>query len=180
MTCTPSHLSQGERLVRTTFLYKLFRPEFVKQYPIPLSSDAFSNFARHDPKRKEHEQEIIEATVHKHHKHIPSAKRVLIAKRVLKDETIPTCARIIEQNYSLSALTQDLTLLTEIVHRSGMRKVMVLGAELLPGIGVNIRYLGLLRKSCTSAELQSLILMEMVARYGLKTLLCTCMYPNQI
>lgn len=53
----------GEPDVRNTFLYKLFRPEFLKSYPIPLSSDAFANFSRRDPDRKKHEREVIDATV---------------------------------------------------------------------------------------------------------------------
>lgn len=42
-------------------LYRIFRPEFIKNYPIPLCSDTFSGFvANHNP--KDHIQEIKEAT----------------------------------------------------------------------------------------------------------------------
>ena len=52
----------AEADVRKTFLYKVFRPELVKRFHKPLCSDAFSPFARSDPKRKEHEEEVMEAT----------------------------------------------------------------------------------------------------------------------
>jgi hypothetical protein len=42
------------------FLYNQLRPEFVKRYSKPLSSDAFSGFGKHDA--KEHNFEIVEAT----------------------------------------------------------------------------------------------------------------------
>lgn len=64
------------------------------------------------------------------------------------EDTIPKCAQFLANQTKLSALSNDLALLTEIVHRRG----------------VNIRYLGLLRKSCPSPPHQALILMEMVAR----------------
>ncbi|KAL6050938.1 Clu domain-containing protein [Balamuthia mandrillaris] len=44
-------------------LYRLLRPEFVANYPLPLSSDAFSGFgASHEKERKENEQEVSDAT----------------------------------------------------------------------------------------------------------------------
>ena len=49
------------RSVEQSFLYKLFRPEFVKNYPKPLSSDAFSPFG--DPDNKTlHNDEVIGMT----------------------------------------------------------------------------------------------------------------------
>jgi hypothetical protein len=45
--------------VKGSFLYRLLRPEFVKEYPVPLSSDAFSSWGKIEP---ENNQEIARAT----------------------------------------------------------------------------------------------------------------------
>lgn len=45
------------------FLHKLLRPEFVKENPTPLSSDAFTGFqSPDDPNKQIHAQEVKEAT----------------------------------------------------------------------------------------------------------------------
>jgi hypothetical protein len=43
------------------YLFRLFRPEFVRGYKLPLSPDAFSNFDKCDPQREVHRREIIDA-----------------------------------------------------------------------------------------------------------------------
>jgi hypothetical protein len=40
----------------TSFLYRLLRPEFVREYDRPLSSDAFSKFGEDD--HQAHNQEV--------------------------------------------------------------------------------------------------------------------------
>lgn len=44
------------------YLFQLFRPQFVAQYPIPLCSDAYSNFTQGTPDHAEHKREINAAT----------------------------------------------------------------------------------------------------------------------
>ena len=44
------------------YLFRLFRPEFMRTYKIPLSPDAFSNFEKCDPNREVHRREIVDAT----------------------------------------------------------------------------------------------------------------------
>lgn len=48
--------------MRQTYLYRLLRPEFVKTYHRPLSSDAFSNFGGADNVGEGHDKEVQEAT----------------------------------------------------------------------------------------------------------------------
>ena len=52
----------AEPTVRQTYLYRLLRPEFVKTYHCPLSSDAFSNFGGADNVGEGHDKEVQEAT----------------------------------------------------------------------------------------------------------------------
>lgn len=44
----------------TSFLYRLLRPEFVREYERPLSSDAFSKFGEDD--HQSHNQEVRDAS----------------------------------------------------------------------------------------------------------------------
>lgn len=48
--------------VASQYLFRLFRPEFLRNYRCPLSPDAFSNFEKCDPHREVHRKEIVEAT----------------------------------------------------------------------------------------------------------------------
>lgn len=88
--------------VKKSFLYKVFRPEFVKKYPVPLSSDAFSPFSRFDPARLENDQNVMTAT------------------QQLLSVVIPRFARWLESHWENLKLDKDLTNLTEIIHREGI------------------------------------------------------------
>lgn len=68
---TPAKVN-GERL-KAAQLYRLLRPEYVKQYAIPLCSDAYSGFVP-PSEQSAHAEEIEEAT------------------RMLKYDVIPTVA----------------------------------------------------------------------------------------
>jgi alpha-tubulin suppressor-like RCC1 family protein len=48
--------------LRAATLYRLLRPEFVKQYPVPLCCDAFSAFVPNDAEAEKHKEEVREAT----------------------------------------------------------------------------------------------------------------------
>jgi hypothetical protein len=78
-------------------MYKLFRPEFIKNYMIPLSSDAFSGMGKHN--HEEHNREVLEATTY------------------LLDTTIYDFAQSLDQMSDLNNLVWELT---ELTHRSGI------------------------------------------------------------
>ena len=65
---------------KRTWMYKLFRPEFVKTYKIPLSSDGCSKFGAHNS--KEHNNELFEAT------------------KYLLETVVPTFAKELENMYN--------------------------------------------------------------------------------
>jgi hypothetical protein len=117
-----------EEDIQSTFLYKLFRPEFIKNYRIPLSSDAFSKFGKLN--RAENNKEVKEASEH------------------LFKVVIPEFALELEKMYADKVDVESQ--LTELVHRAG----------------INVRYLGLVRKNLSSRyhDLQLIILNEMCAR----------------
>ena len=114
----------AEKGVRDTYIYKLFRPEFIKNYPIALSSDAYSPFGKNN--QLEHNKEVRVAT------------------NYLIENVIPDFADQLENlTYEIDVESQ----LTELVHRAG----------------INIRYLGFIRRFLQQ-YLQSVVLLEMVAR----------------
>jgi len=92
----------AEEDVKKTFLYKVFRPEFVKKYPIPLLSDAFSPFLKGDPKEHEYNMEVKEAT------------------NYLFETTIPNFARWLQEYYPSLEIEQNPGVLTELIHREGI------------------------------------------------------------
>ena len=59
-----------KRNVPGGFLYRLLRPELVRQFDKPLSSDAFTLFGEHDSEK--HDAEVREATEFLHNHIIPS------------------------------------------------------------------------------------------------------------
>lgn len=78
-------------------MYQLFRPEFLKNYHIPLSSDAFSNLGKDN--YEEHNREVLEATTY------------------LFDTTIREFAMSLEMQEQNDSLVWELT---ELTHRSGI------------------------------------------------------------
>lgn len=87
--------------VINTFLYQCFRPEFVRRYPIPLSSDAFSKFSKAHADAEQHNERVREATIH------------------LLGTTVPDFAVWLEDNPSAIRLDQ-LADVTELAHREGI------------------------------------------------------------
>jgi hypothetical protein len=74
----------------------------VKKYKIPLLSDAFSPFLKGDPKEREYNMEVKEATNH------------------LFEVTIPNFARWLEEYYTSLQIDQNPGLITELIHREGI------------------------------------------------------------
>jgi len=66
--------SAGDRLV------KLFRPEFIRKYPIALSPDAFSQFQAADPRSQQYNDDVRAATEHLLATTVPGLARELLAK----------------------------------------------------------------------------------------------------
>lgn len=116
--------------VHQTYLYRLLRPEFVKNYHVPLSSDAFSLLSVGETFAEEN-QRVRDASAHLFNSVIPHVADMLVQ----------------EADRHLESLENQLT---ESVHREG----------------VNIRYLGLLRKHIVkrSERLGAILLLEMCAR----------------
>ena len=133
----------AEKDVAKSFLYKLFRPEFIKSYKIPLSSDGFSKFGKHNA--KEHNTEIVEATKYLLEIMIPKfAKEELINLFPIGSSSSSGCSNdsLIDNNNYI-----EIQNITEIVHRAG----------------INVRYLGLIR-NYTSDYLKPCILNEICSR----------------
>lgn len=87
--------------VAHTFLYQCFRPEFVRRYHLPLSSDAFSKFSKLHVDAEEQNGRIREATAH------------------LLDTIVPDFATWLADNPTAIRLDQ-LADVTELAHREGI------------------------------------------------------------
>ena len=116
--------------VQMAHLFRLLRPEFVKNYKEPLCSDGFSAFIKFW-KAKEQNSKLIEAT------------------NSLLNETIPSFANELEKVLTETTRVKGLTSLyefrlSEAVHRKG----------------INIRYLGVLRQNITQPDVRSYLIIE--------------------
>eukprot|EP01133_Synstelium_polycarpum_P013661 gene13661-16088_t len=90
----------ADRRVDDTFLYRLFRPEFVQTYHLPLSSDSFSPFGKLD---------TVSAAVNN--------REVREATEYLAGVCVPKVAEWMDARvHSVSWYSQ----LTEIIHREGI------------------------------------------------------------
>ncbi|KAL7712534.1 Clu domain-containing protein [Entamoeba marina] len=58
----PQDFKKRNYFDKSSYLYRLLRPEFIQMYYKPLSSDAFSPFDKYDPNKEVNRREIIEAT----------------------------------------------------------------------------------------------------------------------
>lgn len=121
--------------IKADFLISHFRPEFIKNYEVPLCSDSWSGFNLEN--KKQHNQEIKEAT------------------KVLLTKTIPQFSYWLENESKFQALDPknpnsipNLEDLISNIHRSG----------------INIRYIGEIRRSITKENLKEYLLTEIIAR----------------
>jgi hypothetical protein len=119
-------------------LYNLFRQEFIKLNEVPLNSDSFSKFGRHDA--EVHCKEIVDATHRLEREVIPNFAAELLKK--MEDENV----QLFDTD---STHTEELSQLIADLHVQG----------------INVRYLMILFKHVQASQhLQSLIVTEMVAR----------------
>lgn len=120
--------------LKMVHLYRLLRPEFVKSYPAPLCSDGYSTFIRAH-NAQQHNHELAKAT------------------QLLVTEIIPQFA----PEFTASLLAE--------VESKGWRAMEFFRiSEALHRRGINIRYLGLLRKHTTSRDVRTFLLVEIFAR----------------
>ncbi|PRP82048.1 hypothetical protein PROFUN_03738 [Planoprotostelium fungivorum] len=122
--------------IKSCYLWQLFRPEFVKSNPVPLSSDAFSPSDREDPDRMTHRQEVMDAT------------------NKLINVVIPSFAASLD--HSFNRMNQDISAVIKILKKTFIHD--------LHRAGINVRYLGVVRNNTQNPFIRRYILMEMIAR----------------
>jgi hypothetical protein len=118
-----------------SLFFKLLRPELVRGNCVPLSSDALTRWGMGDPHRMSHNKEVLEATIR---------LRTDVISRFAGQLALPQS----EMELSKSSA---ITFSDSICHR-------------LHGAGINLRHLGLVRRRSTNSTVQSLLLVEMLAR----------------
>jgi hypothetical protein len=67
----------GDRQFRSAYMVDLLRPEFVRRWKKPLSSDALSPMAHEQPDAKSNSDEVLEATAELKRSNIPHFARYL-------------------------------------------------------------------------------------------------------
>ena len=80
----------------TGYLYQLFRPEFVLKYPVPLSSDACSQFGYHD--RRMHNDEVKKATEYLLNVVVPGYASVILFLAAHPNPLLPLVKSIVLPN----------------------------------------------------------------------------------
>eukprot|EP01133_Synstelium_polycarpum_P010233 gene10233-11927_t len=71
---------EGTAIAHREVFFKLLRPELVKSFEKPLSSDAFTGWGIHDPDHVEHNQDVADATIHLYQVVIPRAAEDFIQR----------------------------------------------------------------------------------------------------
>lgn len=132
--------------LRGSFLYRLMRPEFVKNYRTPLCSDAFSRWGN-DPSDpsvlREHNVEIREAT------------------NAIVEKAVPAFAKRFEDFFRRIYRGQDGSSSEMWRTAPDYSRYMVIDMH---RAGINVRYMGHLRKHTTNTLLNQWLLMEMASR----------------
>lgn len=108
-------------------LYRMLRPELVRENEVPLSSDAWTTFQSGDPEREAHNREVDRAT-----------QRLLLG-------VIPRFAEELQRHTATPVNHNELA---RLMHRHG----------------INIRFLGLVRRLLARPHLKSFLLTDMVSR----------------
>lgn len=139
--------SPGHNLV-----YRL-RPEFVRKYPLPLSSDAYSGMGNHNSEI--HNTEVKEATMYLIHECLSKFKDKF--EQHLKYEKI---------NSNILGLSGLENVLKENVYK----KAQTMLISEMHREGLNLRYMGRIRKISTNKDLRKVLLVEMISRVLKNTL----------
>jgi serine/threonine protein kinase/tetratricopeptide (TPR) repeat protein len=148
---------EGSR--RGSYLYKLFRPEFVRLNPVPLSSDAYSKFGRDS--EAEHNEEVLEATIRLEGQVIPDFAKYLDGRYAdsrldtIKEMKGETGANVFEEDLPAVSLARhpyrQLEELSHLVAEMHLR-------------GINLRYALAIHGLLSSTLISRLVLTEVVAR----------------
>jgi hypothetical protein len=128
-------------------LFNLLRPEFVKSYKVPLSSDAFSRMTNNAPDSEPNNDDIRVATADMYNTVIPDFVRAF-ENYLGADDNAGDWGFFIYSNMSGNVFKKAQKTLIEELHR----------------FGINIRHLGHVRQHATSNGLRKAILVEMIAR----------------
>jgi len=101
-------------------LYKLLRPELVRKYDVPLSSDAFSGWSAKDPERKKSALEVKECTTQLWTIIIPNFVDRFIQKFEESDVVNQyTCSRLIIEMHADGINVRYLGHIRFLLHRLG-------------------------------------------------------------
>ena len=120
--------------MKMAHLYRLLRPEFVKMYPAPLCSDGYSAFIK-GHNAASHNQELAKATL-------------LLTNTLIPDFAPEFTSQLINEVETKGWRAMETFRVSEALHRRG----------------INIRYLGLLRKHTANSDVKTFILIEIFAR----------------
>ena len=153
-----------DKKIRGCFLFRMFRPEFVKSYSKPLSSGKFFLFwdltrdlstllsdacspwfDMHDPNREEH------------------AVNIQVATDYLLNGVIPKAATLLDKHGEKISTIEVL----EYLHASGINLRYDDGGRnstVLVDVNIRGRYLAQVYKHSLSAYFRLILLLEMVAR----------------
>ena len=136
---------------KNCFLFQHFRPQFVRKYPIPLCSDAFSLFVKKTDAEQEHKREVSAASEY------------------LFTVVIPACAKEITAQLDERArlhlpleVEQKLAWFLFSFLKSDVKEVSL--AEIVHSQGVNLRHLALVAEHMTVFEYRLLMFAEITAR----------------
>ncbi len=135
---------------RSEHLYRLFRPEFVRQYEHALCGDVFCNFAVEN--REKFEKDLHQATLILEQQTIPDFLRMFLIDQTQRLYTLGHS--LLDVNQSRATLTAAFDRLCVVMHHKG----------------INIRYLGFLRRLLppSYSNLRKFLLTEIVARVSVK------------
>lgn len=117
-------------------LYKLFRPEFVKMYKVPLCSDGFSRFCDDEKELRYHNKELKTAYAH------------------LFNVTMPNFAAVFDK-------LVDCVIKLNFVTFQNMKFNI---ARVCHQNGINLRFLGHFQSHCKNKNAKNILSIEMIAR----------------
>jgi len=159
-----------EMTVPGQHLFRLLRPELVRENEVPLSSDAFSGFGYHNCDI--HNAEVKEATRKLKEVVIPDFASYL-SKLIVEDDKNNYQIRIDREH----APKFSPNFIRRKVHRrkpssdgstflkNEIREQGEIITELMHVYGINCRYLGLVRKHVNNPHLKKVLLIEVLARH---------------
>jgi hypothetical protein len=162
--------------------YKLLRPELLRRYGVPLCSDAFTNWQKHDPDRDKNDLEVFRAT--------QFLKETVIAGVALKvdrpgnadfDNSAKDAfnqTRAVFAKKFLQVVRKRFEGMSEAVleklssedrsrstpDKSNAEEEIIKLTELMHREGVNLRHMGILRSRVKSYRIRQFLITEMIAR----------------